>query len=103
MPTPDGTVPFHVSIAIDVADIPDDIRAEVLEDERAKGREMRRLGHLERIWRVPGNGSSVSVWHARDRAHLTILLDALPIAPWTRFDVFELAPHPLESETIDAD
>jgi muconolactone D-isomerase len=98
-----GDREFLVRIAIDVADIPSDRRSSVLADERVRGREMRSLGHIQRIWRAPQPGSSISVWRADDELHLGGLLDALPIAPWANFDVTPIEPHPLELEVLDAD
>jgi muconolactone D-isomerase len=97
-----GASAFFVRIAIDVDDIPDEVRPAVLADERTAGRTMRARGHLERIWRVPGSGSSISVWWADDEIHVHALLDALQIAPWTQFEVTAIEPHPLENEVIDA-
>jgi muconolactone D-isomerase len=90
---------FHVRIDFRPADVPEDERDAVMTAERARGRAMVAEGHLERIWRVPGSSSSISIWAADDEAQVRALLGALPIAPWADFDVFELERHPLELES----
>jgi muconolactone D-isomerase len=89
---------FHVRIDFRPDDLPADRRDQVMADERVRGRALRDQGHLERIWRVRGGSSSISIWSAPDEARVHELLAALPIAPWSRFDVFELERHPLELE-----
>jgi len=93
-----GAHPFLVEITFDAAVVPSERRAAILRDERQRGRELMRAGKIERIWRIPGTSSSVSIWSAGSRAQLDGWLQALPIAPWSEFQIIDLDRHPLESE-----
>jgi muconolactone D-isomerase len=90
--------PFLVEIRFSPQDVPPERRDAVLTDERHRGRQLMHEGKLERIWRVPGTSSSVSVWSARSPAELDEWLASLPIRPWSEIRVTELAEHPLEAE-----
>lgn len=90
---------FLVEISFRAADVPEHLREAILTAERARGRQLRGAGILERIWRLPGGASSVGVWRADGASELHELLSSLPISPWCRFAVTALAPHPLERET----
>jgi muconolactone D-isomerase len=89
---------FLVRIGFHAEDVPEVVRADVLRAERARGIALRRSGHLERIWRVPGGSDSVSIWSTASTAGLHELLTSLPIAPWSTFQAEPLSPHPLDAE-----
>jgi len=88
---------FHVEIVFDAESVPEQDRVDVLERERERGIELYRSGALQRIWRVPGTASSISIWEAASEPAVREMLDSLPIAPWCRFDVNLVEVHPLEA------
>jgi muconolactone delta-isomerase len=53
---------FHVRILFDSPSVPNDDRSEILARERERGIELCRAGALQRIWRVSGTSSSISIW-----------------------------------------
>jgi muconolactone D-isomerase len=88
---------FLVHIDVDLpAELSERQRAELIAAERTEGRALRRRGAIVRIWRLPGGLRNVGVWSAPDAAALDALIDGLPLRPWMRVHVTELAPHPLE-------
>jgi muconolactone D-isomerase len=73
-------------------------RAELLEHEAARGRELRAAGAIVRIWRIPGRTANVAIWQAPDPTELHALLSSLPLFPWMDIDVTALAVHYLEQD-----
>ena len=72
-------------------------RAEVIAAERQTGRELRRSGVIEHIYRVPGTMANVAIWEVGDVDTLHELLTSLPAYPWVTIKrVQALATHPLE-------
>jgi muconolactone D-isomerase len=70
-------------------------RAELLERERMRGRELRDAGVIEDIWRLPGRLANVGVWRAADATALDQAIASLPVWRWTRVEVTTLADHHL--------
>lgn len=96
---PGGDVRYLVHIEFSAADVPPDELEPVLIAERERGIELYQQGVLRDIWRLSERpGCSVGVWAAPDEETLRAILDALPIAPWTRFELEPIATHPLMSE-----
>jgi muconolactone D-isomerase len=77
-------------------DMPEDQRAELAAAEDARGRELRRQGVIQRIWRVPGGLRNVGIWEAHDATDLHEAISGLPLYPWIHAEVTALARHPLE-------
>jgi muconolactone D-isomerase len=77
-------------------DLPEARRAELLEAEAARGRELIESGKLRRIWRVPGRLANVSLYDVAGADELHELLSSLPLARWMDVRVEALAVHPLE-------
>src|SRR4051794_11923214 len=87
-------------VRIDVAlgaEMAPERRAELLAAETTRGRELRRAGTIQRIWRLPGGLRNVGIWEAHDATELHEAISGLPLYPWIRAEVTALATHPLES------
>jgi muconolactone delta-isomerase len=52
-------------------------------------------GRMLSIWREVGANAAWSVWRVESTAQLDELIQLLPLAPWSVFDVRELAEHPV--------
>ena len=64
--------------------------------ETARARELMDAGLLQRIWRIPGRRSNVSLYEAPDATALHTALTSLPLWPYMEIEVRPLAVHPLE-------
>lgn len=70
-------------------------RAELLEAELERGRELVDAGVIWAIWRIPGALRNVGVWEAADATELHEQLTSLPLFRWLTAEVTPLADHPL--------
>ena len=77
-------------------ELPEPQRAQLLDAESARGRELIEAGKLRRIWRIPGRMANVSLYDVADADELHELLSSLPLARWMDIRVEALAVHPLE-------
>ena len=68
---------------------------ELIERERARGRELQAGGFLQKAWSLPGQKGNVGIWSARDADQITGALESLPIWPLITGEVTPLATHPL--------
>ena len=71
-------------------------RAELLERELERGRELVDAGVIWAIWRIPGALRNVGVWEAADATELHEHLTSLPVFRWVTTEVTPLADHPLQ-------
>ena len=62
--------------------------------EAGRARELAGQGHLERLWRLPGQGRSLGLWRARDRAGMQAILASLPLGAWLSIQTTPLTAHP---------
>jgi muconolactone D-isomerase len=93
---------FLVQIEVTLpADLAPDRRAELLEAELGRGRELMAAGSIREIWRVPGALRNVGIWEASDATELHDAISSLPLFPWIRADVTALAMHPLNRPPQD--
>ena len=69
-------------------------RDELMEAERARGRELVEAGVIRRLWRVPGRWANWGVWRAASPDDLHAALASLPFFPWLDIEVIPLAGHP---------
>jgi muconolactone D-isomerase len=76
-------------------DLPEHARAELLEREATRGRELVTDGVIRSIWRIPGRLANVAIWSAPDTDRLHELLTGLPLWRWMHVEVTALASHPL--------
>ncbi|HET6448657.1 MAG TPA: muconolactone Delta-isomerase family protein [Conexibacter sp.] len=86
-------VQIHVRLPVDLGA---DARAELLDAELRRGRELRAAGTIRSIWRVPGAIRNVGVWSVPDADALHAAIASLPCFPWIEAEVTPLATHPLE-------
>lgn len=71
-------------------------RAQLLDAELQRGRELVEAGVIRAIWRIPGALRNVGVWEAGDATELHDHLASLPLFPWLSAEVTSLADHPLQ-------
>ena len=87
-------------VRIDVA-LPDtmseDELTHLMAAERARGRELRAGGTIQRIWRLPGGLRNVAIWQANGATELHALITTLPTYRYCTVEVQALATHPLEA------
>jgi muconolactone D-isomerase len=76
-------------------DLPEAERQDLLDRERALGREYLERGPIKYVWRIPGGYRNVGVWDAEDATDLHDALAALPLFPWMSIEVTPLARHPI--------
>jgi muconolactone D-isomerase len=89
---------FLVEIEVSLpGDMPEAQRADLMAAEHAHGRELRRRGTIQRIWRIPGRLQNVGIWEAGDATEVHEAISGLPLYPWIQARVTALARHPLES------
>jgi len=79
-------------------DLPEAERQDLLDRERALGREYLAHGPIKHVWRIPGGYRNVGVWESDDPTALHDALAALPLFPWMTIEVTPLARHPI---TVD--
>jgi muconolactone D-isomerase len=79
-------------------DMAPDVHARLLEQERARGLELRSEGVILRIWRIPGRRANVGIWQACDATVLHDAIASLPLFPWIDAQVTPLALHPVEGD-----
>lgn len=84
---------FLVQITVNLP--PDDDRkAELIEAEAARARELAAAGIIGRLWRIPGGWANVGIWRAADATALHEAISSLPLYPWLEVRVTPLARHP---------
>jgi muconolactone D-isomerase len=71
-------------------------RAELLDAEQERGRQLVEAGVISAIWRIPGAIRNVGIWEAADATELHEHLTSLPLFPWLTAEVRPLAVHPLQ-------
>ena len=62
--------------------------------EFARAMELVKAGNLKRIWRVVGERSNFSVWHADTLEELHAAIGSLPFHPYMQLRVTPLIEHP---------
>ena len=74
-------------------DMEPEVRQPLKAAEGARAQELIDGGVLKRIWRVPGQTGSWTLWDAADATVLHAALESLPLYPWYDLEVFPLAQH----------
>jgi len=62
--------------------------------EADRAGELAASGHLERLWRLPGEGGALGLWRAADDADMQAILESLPLYDWMSVQTTPLTPHP---------
>jgi muconolactone delta-isomerase len=62
--------------------------------EADRARQLGSEGHLERLWKLPGEGQALGLWRATDDADMQTILESLPLYDWMTVQTTPLAPHP---------
>lgn len=65
-------------------------------EERARAMELRDLGVLRRLWRIPGTDDALGLYEAEDATALHDVLKSLPMFALLRIEIQPLATHPQE-------
>ncbi len=91
---------FLVRLALDLHAVPAAERDRLLAAEREAALRLRRAGTIVRMWRLPGQSSTVSVWRAVDATELHARLTELPLMPWMAAEVTALAAHYVDDEPV---
>lgn len=82
-------------------DLTDPARAELLEAEQERGRELKAAGTIFDMWRIPGRLENVGIWSAKGPTELHEALRSLPVAEFAEIEVTALARHYLTSDGDD--
>jgi muconolactone delta-isomerase len=62
--------------------------------EADRARELAGEGHLERLWRLPGQGQALGLWRASDAEDMEAVLESLPLREWMTVQTTALTQHP---------
>jgi len=62
------------------------------EAQRASG--LAANGHLQRLWRLPGEGRALGLWQTANKAEMQAILASLPLDAWTNLQTTPLSRHP---------
>ena len=73
--------------------ITDEERARLRTAELAHAEELKKKGHLVRMWRVIGRRENWGLWRAKDSTEMHEVLSSLPIWPYMEIQVIPLAIH----------
>lgn len=75
-------------------DLSDDDRDELMAREREIATALIAGGAITWMWRLPGTGTSLSIWNVESAEALHAHMKTLPVFPYNDVEVTELAPHP---------
>jgi muconolactone delta-isomerase len=62
--------------------------------EAQRTRELAEEAHLERLWRLPGEGRALGLWRAGDAGQMQAIVKSLPLDPYMTTDITPLTRHP---------
>jgi muconolactone delta-isomerase len=95
LPARKGATEFLTTITITVpADTPNQAIEETEAREAQRAEELAGQGHLFRLWALPGQWRTLSLWVAKDAAEMQALLKSLPLDAWMTAQTTPLTPHP---------
>ena len=97
----EDSMEFLVEFEVEVpAGTPDAEEEQRQRAESAAAAELAEDGHLVRLWRRGGDGTTaIGLYRADSEAELDDLLGALPLADWLRVTVTPLEAHPNDPAT----
>ena len=70
------------------------LKANLIEREAIRARELAIRGVIVRLWRSPGQWANIGIWRAEDATELHEAISSLPFFPWLDVHVEPLARHP---------
>ncbi|WP_043664760.1 muconolactone Delta-isomerase family protein [Streptomyces xylophagus] len=56
--------------------------------------------HLVRLWRLPGEGRNLGLWHAAGAGQMRDVLRSLPLADWLTVETVPLTRHPGDPASV---
>jgi muconolactone delta-isomerase len=90
-----GATEFLTTFTINVpAGTPGQAVEETTAREAQRAEELARQGHLLRLWALPGQGSALGLWVAKDADEMQAILKSLPLDAWMTVQTTPLTPHP---------
>ncbi|WP_285594574.1 muconolactone Delta-isomerase family protein [Actinomycetospora sp. NBRC 106378] len=75
-------------------DLPGEERDLLMAREREVASALIEAGPITWMWRLPGTGTSVTIWNAEDVETLERHLGTLPVRPYNVLEITALAAHP---------
>jgi muconolactone delta-isomerase len=101
LPAKAGATEFLTTFTVS---IPAGTPARAVEDTEAReaqrAKELAGQGHLLRLWMLPGQGSALGLWRARDAEQMQAMVKSLPLDPWMTTQITPLTPHPSDPVVI---
>ena len=82
------------------ANIDQSARSDLLQREHAMAKTHMTAGKLYRIWRVPAQQGSWSIWDVDTPTELHEIVSSLPLYPWMTVSVHALADHPVSENAF---
>jgi muconolactone delta-isomerase len=70
--------------------------------EAARAKELAALGHLERLWVLPGPRRTLGLWQAQDVSEMQTIVQSLPLDAWMTTQITPLTPHPSDPGMRDS-
>jgi len=68
--------------------------ADASEREAQYAHELAEQAHLERLWRLPGEGRALGLWRADNAAEMQAIVKSLPLDPFMTTEITPLTKHP---------
>jgi len=81
------------------AGTPGEVVAETDAREASRARELAGEGHLQRLWRLPGEGRVLGLYRAAGAAEMQAILESLPLYAWMSAQTTPLSRHPSDPAT----
>lgn len=101
LPAKKGATEFLTTITITIpAGTPGQAVEETEAREAQRAKELARQEHLLRLWALPGQWRTLSLWVAKDAAEMQALLKSLPLDAWMTVQTTPLTPHPSDPVAI---
>jgi muconolactone delta-isomerase len=68
--------------------------------EKQRAHELAEDLHLERLWKLPGEGRALGLWRASDADEMRAIVKSLPLDPYMNTDITRLTKHPSDPATV---
>jgi muconolactone delta-isomerase len=80
---------------------PDQVVADARTREAQRAHELADEAHLERLWRLPGDGRALGLWRAGDVNEMQGIVKSLPFDPYMTTEITPLTKHPSDPVTAN--